>query len=409
MNTILLTTIITLLVYWLIGTIVYIATDDNYKFAAYYTIGIIGLIVSGFCYIVRLIKRWWFNHDKRSIFEDENGNRFYCEVKYANDFNWHYDMVKRYATKDEWQNLTPFTKEQIKLAQRNCDRCKHDGSCTFDMWRASLDKIKCKHDNFGTVTEFDKFERKQSMEKYFEVKKNSDFYKKYFDYIDMSNKVNELFKQFAKDNGIETKKYYQNTERLVIVPTQEDRIKFKGMFVQNSDTDFKKTAPICQSWINLCKENDLKSPSKPSLLWDSSCKLGSYSTSSRLFHIGENVYGSIDNKCNTDIELTDDFVEMKASEFWKIVEDAENKQAINHRIYLENKNMSNGYMKKSISWYQLHKRIGKQTLHKTRNTKVQVLIDGELKECALVFTNNGSDFHLEPVGKVVTDDNSRTN
>ena len=54
-------------------------------------------------------------------------------------------------------------------------------------------------------------------------------------------------------------------------------------------------------------------------------------------------------------------------------------------------------MKKSISWYQLYKRIGKQTLHKTRNTKVQVLIDGELNECALVFTNNGSDFHLEPV------------
>ena len=40
---------------------------------------------------------------------------------------------------------------------------------------------------------------------------------------------------------------------------------------------------------------------------------------------------------------------------------------------------------------------------------MQVLIDGELKECALVFTNNGSDFHLEPVGNVVTDDNNRTN
>lgn len=54
-------------------------------------------------------------------------------------------------------------------------------------------------------------------------------------------------------------------------------------------------------------------------------------------------------------------------------------------------------MKKSISWYQLHKRIGNQTIHKTRNTKVQVLINGELKECALVFRNNGSDFHLEIV------------
>ena len=63
-------------------------------------------------------------------------------------------------------------------------------------------------------------------------------------------------------------------------------------------------------------------------------------------------------------------------------------------------------MKKSISWYQLYKRIGKQMLHKTRNTKVQVLIDGELKECVLVFTNSGSDFHLEPVRRV-NDDRTR--
>ena len=81
------------------------------------------------------------------------------------------------------------------------------------------------------------------MEKYFEVEKDSDFYKKYFDYVDMSDKVNELFEQFAKDNDIETEEYYQNTERLSIIPTQADRIKFKGMFVQNSDTDIKKTAP----------------------------------------------------------------------------------------------------------------------------------------------------------------------
>ena len=56
-------------------------------------------------------------------------------------------------------------------------------------------------------------------------------------------------------------------------------------------------------------------------------------------------------------------------------------------------------MKKSISWYALHKRIGKQTIHKTRNTKVQVLINGELRECALVYTNNGSDFTWKLLSK----------
>ena len=54
-------------------------------------------------------------------------------------------------------------------------------------------------------------------------------------------------------------------------------------------------------------------------------------------------------------------------------------------------------MKKSINWYTLYHKIGKQSIHKTRNTKVQVLINGELKECILVFTNNGSDFYLEVV------------
>lgn len=52
-------------------------------------------------------------------------------------------------------------------------------------------------------------------------------------------------------------------------------------------------------------------------------------------------------------------------------------------------------MKKAITWYQLFKRISKQPIHKTQNNKVQILINGELKECSLVFTNNGSNFHLE--------------
>ena len=57
-------------------------------------------------------------------------------------------------------------------------------------------------------------------------------------------------------------------------------------------------------------------------------------------------------------------------------------------------------MKKAITWFKLWKRIGNQTAKKTQNTKVQVLIDGEFKECALVFTNNGSDFFLEPIKKI---------
>ena len=48
-----------------------------------------------------------------------------------------------------------------------------------------------------------------------------------------------------------------------------------------------------------------------------------------------------------------------------------------------------------ISWCSLFDKIGKQPIHKMQHTKVQVLINGELKECALVFTDNGGNFHLE--------------
>ena len=50
---------------------------------------------------------------------------------------------------------------------------------------------------------------------------------------------------------------------------------------------------------------------------------------------------------------------------------------------------------KSITWAKLWRRIGKQPIRKTQNKKVEILIDGELKECALVFTDSGSKFHLE--------------
>lgn len=50
---------------------------------------------------------------------------------------------------------------------------------------------------------------------------------------------------------------------------------------------------------------------------------------------------------------------------------------------------------KSISWYQLWERIGRQPLYKTKNTMVKVLTHGELKECASIFTDDSNNFYLE--------------
>jgi len=52
--------------------------------------------------------------------------------------------------------------------------------------------------------------------------------------------------------------------------------------------------------------------------------------------------------------------------------------------------------RRGITWYKLFNKIGKQTIKKTQNTVVQVLIDGQLRDCKLTFAN-GQTFYLEPV------------
>lgn len=57
-------------------------------------------------------------------------------------------------------------------------------------------------------------------------------------------------------------------------------------------------------------------------------------------------------------------------------------------------------MKKSISWFSLWKRIGKQPLRETRGKKVEFHMNGIKYECALIYTDNGSKWHLEPIKMV---------
>lgn len=153
-----------LLIHSLVGTILVIATKENEAVAIYYAVGVVGWIVSLFCLIVRKIKHWNQYHNKRSIFKnEETGNQYWCNLKDTNDINhWieGYELVKRYAPKNEWSVLEPFSKEFVDNSKINCDHCKHDKTCTFDMYKASLDKIRCEHNIFGEVTKFDKFEKK---------------------------------------------------------------------------------------------------------------------------------------------------------------------------------------------------------------------------------------------------------
>ena len=67
-----------------------------------------------------------------------------------------YKLLVRYAPKEKWEGLPEFSKEFIENSKRNCDHCKHDKSCICEFPYAY---IRCEHDVYGMVIEFDKFEK----------------------------------------------------------------------------------------------------------------------------------------------------------------------------------------------------------------------------------------------------------
>lgn len=54
-------------------------------------------------------------------------------------------------------------------------------------------------------------------------------------------------------------------------------------------------------------------------------------------------------------------------------------------------------MGKALKWSTLYKEINKQPFCETASTNVQVLIDGTLQDCELVFAESRREFYLKPV------------
>lgn len=149
--------LITLVAYSLVSTILYLFTD-NEDIVIVFGLGIVGLTLSGIMKIIHKIKNLFKYHiDKRSIFEEvSSGNKYKCKTGDTDDIQWvsGYKLIKRYACKSEYINVPNFTKTFIENSKKNCDRCKYDKECDGSH---SNENIKCKHDEYGKVLEFDKF------------------------------------------------------------------------------------------------------------------------------------------------------------------------------------------------------------------------------------------------------------
>lgn len=149
--------IATLLIYSLIGTIVVELLDENEFTMFLFSTGIWGILLYGITRISEQVIKFMRHKNHRSLWEEKGTKRVYkSKIKDTRDLEWlsGYKLVKRYATREEWEGIADIPAEVLKESRRNCDRCKYDEECS------NKECIRCKHDEYGCVLEFDKFVEK---------------------------------------------------------------------------------------------------------------------------------------------------------------------------------------------------------------------------------------------------------
>lgn len=171
------------------------------------------------------------------------------------------------------------------------------------------------------------------MEKFFQIKDDCKLYNDYFAFIKMKTEMNNLFDEFTKIHQLSGQKFVISTNRLIMELNEQEQQTYANDLIKNQNYKihniyaFKKNAKLCKKWIQLCEKENIKFIlSKPMIGFYLNKNL--FPFGQRLFHIGTNLYGSLDNKKDSDFELDDFLIELKASEFYKIIENFEERQKV---------------------------------------------------------------------------------
>lgn len=157
------------------------------------------------------------------------------------------------------------------------------------------------------------------MDKYFEIKPDCALYKEYFAHEKAKEKIKAAFEQVREKFGIETTTFSLHKNYLWIKATEKDMEKFSSMMKKNNFGVFKKNSAPSKMWVELVK--DIAHFERPELMFY--FPLIGHRWKERLFHIGDKLYCSIES--DGDVSVPEFAVEMKASEFYKVIEDAESK------------------------------------------------------------------------------------
>lgn len=156
------------------------------------------------------------------------------------------------------------------------------------------------------------------MEKYFLITEEAILHRDYYKYLSNQKEVDALVQSFVKEHEIEAEHYHASADCIYIVPTDADNEKFKnvlGAAISNGLQKFKGSSKIHKAWIKMLKEKDLKVLYQPRVIFYLRHEGGKFR--SRLFEQDGALYCSFEP---APLEIPQGFVEMKASEFYKILE-----------------------------------------------------------------------------------------
>lgn len=156
------------------------------------------------------------------------------------------------------------------------------------------------------------------MEKYFLITEEATLHRDYYNFLSNQKEVDELVQSFFKEYGIEAEHYHASEDCIYIVPTDSDNEKYKnvlGAAISNGLQKFKGSSKIHKAWIKTLKDKDLKVQNQPRVIFY--LRTGGGKFRSRLFDQDGSLYCSFEP---APLEIPKGFVEMKASEFYKILE-----------------------------------------------------------------------------------------
>ena len=160
------------------------------------------------------------------------------------------------------------------------------------------------------------------MEKYFIVTEESSLHKEHKEYSEFFTKMHKVAVHFMKKHEIEAREFYYMRDCFAIVPSDNDEINFNNILKKSTKNGlrfFRQNSKVNKDWVKTVEDSGIEWKHRPWVPMYFDQRSGR--TSARLFDINDAVYCSLQQKA--EINTPKGFIEIKASEFFKIIEDYE--------------------------------------------------------------------------------------